>query len=550
MKKKKTSYVFVVGGVMSGVGKGITAASISLLLKSAGLVVTTVKADPYLNVDAGTMNPTEHGEVFVMDSGLETDQDMGNYERFLNTDLPAINYMTNGMVFLHVIQKERALEYGGKCVEPTYHITQEIIRRIDQSAAESGADVVVIEIGGTIGEYQNAIFLEVIRMLSITRPGTVQTVMVSYLPIPHTIGEMKTKPTQNAVRQLNSYGVQPQFLVARSSIPIDVKRKEKLAVMCGFSARHIVSAPDVKSIYDIPGNFQKDGFGAALLESLGYSHLRVQLRKWNTFAKRYHDAQRVSRIAVVGKYFATGDFSLSDAYVSILESLKIAGTYNDVRVEIVWRDSSDFEDPQRLKELAEYDGVLIPGGFGSRGVEGKIAVARYCREHKIPTLGICYGLQIMVVEFARSRMKLPRAHTTEVDPKTPDPIVLILPEQQKKLDAKDYGGSMRLGSYPASIKRGTVAYSLYKKSLITERHRHRYEVNPDYHEQLKDAGLVLSGTSSDGSLVEIIELPTAVHPFYLGVQFHPEFLCRPLDPHPLFVGFVAATLGKSKRKSL
>ena len=342
-KDKKCSYVFVVGGVMSGVGKGITTASIGLLLKSSGLSVTLMKADPYLNVDAGTMNPTEHGEVFVMKNGLETDQDIGNYERFLNQELSPVNYMTNGMIFWHVIKKERALEYKGKCVEPTYHISEEIINRIYQARDEANADVVVMEIGGTIGEYQNAIFLEAIRMLRAKHGSdSVKVVMVSYVPIPKTIGEAKTKPTQNAVRQLNGYGVAADFIVARSTFALDEKRKEKLSLMCGIPTNHIISAPDVESIYDIPLNFEKDGFAKSLLDSLRFDHKKSNLNEWKKFVAKTKTAKQEVSIGIVGKYFATGDFSLSDAYVSVIESLKHAAASENKKVNLTWLDATDF----------------------------------------------------------------------------------------------------------------------------------------------------------------------------------------------------------------
>lgn len=547
-KKHKTKYVFVVGGVMSGVGKGITTSSIGTLLSSYGLKVALMKADPYLNVDAGTMNPVEHGEVFVLDSGLETDQDMGNYERFINASMPRENYMTNGMVFQYVINKERALGYGGKCVEPTFHITEEIMRRIDAASTASKADVMVIEIGGTVGEYQNAIFLEVIRHLKTKCPQCIQTVMVSYLPIPSKIGEMKTKPTQNAVRQLNSYGIQPDFIVARAEYPVDDKRKQKIADMCGVSSDHIISAPDVESIYDVPVNFKKDGFGDTLLSALGINKKHSDLTQWQGFVSKLKKAKREVKIAIVGKYFTTGGFVLSDAYISVIEALRISGAHEGVKVKIDWIDSRTFEThPKKtVQVLGNYDGILVPGGFGSGGVEGKMNAVTYARTHKIPYFGICYGMQLAVIEFARNVAKLDGAHTVEVDGKTPHPVVMILPEQELLVSQEKLGGTMRLGAYMSDIKKGTHAYAAYKKTIISERHRHRYEVNPEYHEKLQKAGLIFSGLSPDGRLVEISELPTSVHPFFVGVQFHPELLARPLDPHPLFNAFVKAAKNHKK----
>lgn len=544
-KKSKTKYIFVVGGVMSGVGKGVTTASIGTILKSRGYRVSLIKADPYLNVDAGTMNPTEHGEVFVMDSGLETDQDMGNYERFLNQTLPKENYMTNGMVFKYVIDKERALGYKGKCVEPTYHITEEILRRIGESVKKTGAEVVVVEIGGTVGEYQNAIFLEAARQLKTKNPKDVMFVMVSYLPTPASIGEMKTKPTQNAVLQMNSYGVSPNIIVARAEIPVDKKRKEKIASMTGLhSADDVISAPNVKSIYDVPVNFQNDGLGLRILNHFGLKPKKKDMQEWRKMVEKMKKATKEVHIAVVGKYFDTGDFVLSDAYISVIEALKISGIHEGAKTNLHWLDAKSFEKggKRELAKLGKYDGILVPGGFGETGIEGKIKVIEYARVNKIPYFGLCYGMQLMVVEYARNILGLKDANTVEIDPKTSNPVIDIMPDQKKKLEIKDFGASMRLGTYEAIIKKGTVAFDAYKKTKVLERHRHRYEVNPEYVEMIEKAGLVFSGTSPNGVLMEIAELPKKDHPFFLGTQFHPEFLARPLDPHPLFSEFVKACL--------
>lgn len=541
MAKKKTKYIFVVGGVMSGVGKGVTTASIGTILRSKGYRVSLIKADPYLNVDAGTMNPTEHGEVFVMDSGLETDQDMGNYERFLNMSLPKQNYMTNGMIFKYVIDKERALGYKGKCVEPTYHITEEILRRIEDSVRVTRADIVVTEIGGTVGEYQNAIFLEAARQLKLKNPGDVMFVMVSYLPTPSAIGEMKTKPTQNAVRQMNSYGVDPDIIVARSEFPVDRKRKEKIANMTGLrSANDVIAAPNVESIYDVPVNFENDGIGLQILGHLGLKPKKKDLKEWRAMVSKMKRVKNEVKIAVVGKYFDTGDFVLSDAYISVIEALKISGIHEGVKVKMDWLNSKSFEKggKRELNKISKYDGVLVPGGFGETGIEGKIKVIEFCRQNKIPYFGLCYGMQLLVVEYARNVLGLKDANTVEINPKTKNPIIDIMPEQKKKLEIREYGASMRLGSYPAVISKNTIAYKAYKKTKVEERHRHRYEVNPEYIESLEKAGLVFSGKSPNGVLMEIAELPKSKHPFMLGTQFHPEFLARPLDPHPLFSEFV------------
>lgn len=535
-------YIFVVGGVMSGVGKGITTASIGKILAARGLKVNLVKIDPYLNVDAGTMNPTEHGEVFVLDSGLETDQDMGNYERFLGRDLGPEDYMTSGMVYRQVIEKERNLEYGGRCVEAVPHVRDEIVERLRRGAKLSGSDVSVVEIGGTIGDFSNALFIDAARVMHLEHPQDVLFVMVSYLPVPSTIGEMKTKPTQNAMRDLNSYGVQADILIARSTHALDKKRKEKLAISCNVRPDHIISAPDVDSIYDVPLNFERDKLSDILLAALGK---RVTQQSdfggWKHFAEKNHNGTGEVRIGIVGKYFDTGDFVLSDAYISVIEAIKYSAVENGTKVKIDWLNAKNYEtDPEAVSELKQYDGILVPGGFGETGIEGKIAAIRFAREQKIPYFGLCYGMQLLTVEYARNVAGLKGAHTTEINPKTAHPIIAILPEQIEKLAKKDYGGSMRLGAYPCAIKEGTVAHDAYGKTTISERHRHRFEVNPEYVAQLEDAGLVFSGKSPDGHLMEIAELPKSVHPFMLGTQFHPEFRARPLTPHPLFSAFVKA----------
>lgn len=529
---------------MSGVGKGVTTASIGTILQSKGFNISLIKADPYLNVDAGTMNPTEHGEVFVLDSGLETDQDMGNYERFLNKDLPAVNYITNGMVFKHVIDKERALGYNGKCVEPTYHITEEILRRISISVKETGAEITIVEIGGTIGEYQNAIFIEAARILKLRNPDDVVFALVSYLPMPKTIGEMKTKPTQNAVRQMNSYGVSPDMIIARAEGPLDKKRKEKIANMCGMPVDNVISAPDVENIYEVPVNFENDDLGNRILNRLGLRPRKKDLKEWRAFVRKIKNARKSVKIAIVGKYFDTGDFTLADSYISVIESIKHASYTLGAHPEIDWVDSKGFEkvSNKKLESLKDYDGIIVPGGFGETGIEGKINVIRFARENKIPYFGLCYGMQLMVVEYARNVVGLKGAHTVEVNQDAPYPIIDIMPEQKEKLSKKNYGGTMRLGAYPAELKSGSIARSAYGEREISERHRHRYEVNPDYIKEIEDTGLVFSGKSPDGRLMEIAELPKSKHPFFVGTQFHPEFKGRPLSPHPLFSAFVKTCL--------
>lgn len=527
---------------MSGVGKGIATASIGKILAARGLTVNLVKIDPYLNVDAGTMNPTEHGEVFVLDSGLETDQDMGNYERFLNRDLGPVDYMTSGMIYKEVIDRERNLGYAGKCVEAVPHVRDAVVERLLRSAQLADSDVTVVEIGGTLGDFSNALFIDAARVIHLKNPDDVIFMMVSYMPVPSTIGEMKTKPTQNAVRQLNAYGVQPDFLLARAPMPLDDKRKEKLSIQVNVPPAHIISAPDVDSIYDVPLNFERDELSSLLLKRLDTRPKHgADLAQWKRFAAYAHNGKKTVKIGIVGKYFDTGDFTLSDAYISVIEAIKFSAYHEGVKPEIRWLNAKEYEkDPQKVKELSHYDGILVPGGFGESGIEGKISAIRYAREHKIPYFGLCYGMQLMVVEYARHVAKLTGAHTTEIDLKAAHPVIAILPEQIAKMERGEYGGSMRLGAYPCALKRGTVAREAYGSAEISERHRHRYEVNPEYVKRIEDAGLVFSGVSPDGLLCEIAELPKKEHPFFLGTQFHPEFKARPLSPHPLFTGFIKA----------
>lgn len=538
-------YIFVLGGVMSGVGKGVATSSMGIILQDRGYSVNLIKIDPYLNVDAGTMNPTEHGEVFVLRSGLETDQDMGNYERFLNRDLTPEDYMTSGMVYQSVINRERALEYGGKCIEAIPHVRDEILRRIEAAASHNGSQISVIEVGGTVGDFQNALFIEAARVLRLQHPNDVLFVMVSYLPVPGTLGEMKTKPTQSAVRELNSYGVQPDFIVARSNSVMDEKRKEKLAIWCNVRPDRIISSPDVESIYDVPLNFARDGLGDTLLDALSLPKDQPSdMGKWSSFVDRIKAAQEQVTIGIVGKYFDTGDYVLSDAYLSVIEALKFSGAEVGVKPKIEWVNSKDFEKGADVSMLSKYDGIIVPGGFGETGIEGKLLAIRYARENKIPYFGLCYGMQLMVVEYARNVLGLEGAHTAEINPEAPYLIVDVMPEQIALIAEGRYGGTMRLGVYPAQLKEGTIAREAYGAEVVEERHRHRYEINPEYVQQISDAGLVFSGTSPDGLLMELAELPKEKHPFFLGTQAHPELQARPLDPHPLFTAFLRAAKEK------
>ena len=545
-KQKRHTYIFIVGGVMSGVGKGIASSSIALLLKSRGLSVTALKIDPYINVDAGTMNPTEHGEVFVLENGLETDQDMGNYERFLNTSLPGINYMTTGSVYQDVIRKERNLEYGGKNVEVVPHIPQEVIHRIKRASEAAHADVTITEIGGTVGEYQNILFLEAVRMMKSEMPDRVAVVMVSYLPVPGSIGEMKTKPTQTAVRALNSAGVFADFILARAPVPVDQKRKDKIANFCNVRPEHVISAPDVASVYDVPLNYEKDQLSFKICRQLGITARASNLAQWKNFVSRSKRNKDEVRIAVVGKYFNSGEFVLSDVYLSVIEALKYSAYALHLTPKITYLSSLDFADKKALKKLEAFDGILVPGGFGKTGITGKLNVIQYARTKNVPYFGICYGMQLAVLEYAQNVLKLKHASTEEIDPKAEHLVIGVMPEQKEKIRKGDMGGTMRLGEYQATLAKGSIAARAYGARSITERHRHRYEVNPDYSTRLVEKGLVFSGTSPDGRLMEIMELPETKHPFFVGTQFHPEFHARPLDPHPLFTAFIKAAYENRK----
>ncbi|MBI4692218.1 MAG: CTP synthase [Candidatus Terrybacteria bacterium] len=543
-----TKYIFVVGGVISGVGKGIATSSIAKILQDYDYKVTTIKIDPYVNIDAGTMNPIEHGEVFVTDDGLESDQDLGNYERFLNEDMHRINYMTTGMVYESVIHKERNLEYKGKCVEVVPHIPEEIIHRIETCAKKTKADFVLIEIGGTVGEYQNLLFLEAGRMMKLKYPEKVIFIMVSYLPIPDKIGEMKTKPTQHAVRTLNSSGIQPEIIIARARVPLDKPRKTKIAIFCNIKEEDVISAPDIQSIYEVPVNFEKDGLGERIIKNFGLKARKnkVRAKKWEEMVKNIRNIEKPSnkkvlKIATIGKYFTTGDFILSDSYISVIEAIKHAAWQAGYRPVINWIDSEIYEkNPKKLNELLNYNGIIVPGGFGMRGVEGKIKAIQFSRENNIPYFGLCYGMQLAVIEVARHLAGMKNANTTEINPDTPFPVIDLAEDQKENIKNSRYGGSMRLGSFPCEIKKESVSFRAYKEKTVLERHRHRYELNNDFKDKLEKAGLMMAGVNRERNLVEIVEFKN--HPFFVGVQFHPEFKSRPLQPHPLFKEFIRACL--------
>ncbi len=568
-------YIVVAGGVMSGVGKGVTTASIAKILKEHGYKVTAVKIDPYINYDAGTLRPTEHGEVWVTDDGGEIDQDLGNYERFMDMDIPRKNNLTTGQIYKAVIDRERAGKYLGETVQFIPHIPEEIKNRIKD--ASDDFDFVVIEIGGTIGDYENIPFL--FAMKSLEREmgeKNMKYVLITYLPIPSHIEEMKTKPTQQAIRLLSESGIFPDFIICRAKKPLDIVRKKKIETYANIVSEHVISEPDIDTVYQIPLDLEKEKLGEKILKEFGMkSKKEPNWEAWKKLVEKIRNPKTKVKIAIVGKYVDIGDFALADSYVSINHSLIHAGAELNAGVEINWLDSKMFEkDKNAVNILKNYNGIIVPGGFGSSGVEGKIMAANYARENKIPYLGLCYGMQLAIVEFARNVCSLKDAHTTEINPKTSAPVIDVQPTQKEIIEKGMYGGTMRLGAYAAVLKDKTKILKLYEETgrlkddqqriaelakepnqefrlgiipkgseTVLERHRHRYEVNPKYIQQLEAKGMVFSGyyEREDGTkLMEYIELPS--HPFFVGTQAHPEFKSRMGNPSPLFYGFVKACI--------
>jgi len=496
-----------------------------------------------LNVDAGTMNPLEHGEVFVTEDGLETDQDLGHYERFLDQNLTRKNYLTAGQIYLEVIQKERQLGFEGKCVEAYVHIPLQLIKYWEDLGKET--DFVLVEMGGTVGEYQNALFFEAARRLKIKYPNQVLFAHVVYLPIPASIGEMKSKPAQQSITSLNSLGIYPDFVVCRSEMQVDLRRKEKIGLTASLPQERIFSAPDVDSIYKVPLILKDQNFDKILLKLVGLSSKKKDLKEWEEAVKKISKAKKEIRIAMVGKYYKSGGFSLEDSYVSVIEAIKHAGWHFGYRPKIVWIDSEGLEKKQNFQEIfKDIQAIIVPGGFGKRGVEGKILAIKYARENKIPFLGLCYGMQLASIEIARNLLGLKDANTTENEPEAKNPVIFLMSDQEKKMLEKDYGGTMRLGAWPCKLKKGTISANCYGQKIVFERHRHRYEFNNKYRQVFEKAGVVIAGKTPDDKIVEIIEMPKSIHPFFVGVQFHPEFQSRFLRPHPLFLGLVKAVIKK------
>ncbi|MFH0949547.1 MAG: CTP synthase (glutamine hydrolyzing) [Candidatus Aenigmatarchaeota archaeon] len=562
--------IVVTGGVISGVGKGITTASIGKILQEYGFSVTAIKIDPYINCDAGTLRPTEHGEVWVTDDGGEIDQDLGNYERFLGIEIPKRNNITTGQVYREIIEKERRGGYLGKTVQFIPHVPEEIKRRIKAISESSNYDFIIVEIGGTIGDYENLPFLFAAKSLELDLgKQNVVHVLVSYLPVPGGIGEMKTKPTQQAIRMLNEAGIFPDFILCRSAAPLDEVRKKKIETNSNVESENIISAPDVKNIYAVPLNFEKERLGEKLLKRFGLNPRRQpQWQKWRELSDIIDNPPNNLNIAIIGKYVDSGNYSLADSYISIKHALEHAGVELNTGIKISWIDSKLLENSSNIEILKTFNGIVVPGGFGTSGIDGKIAAIRFARENNVPFLGLCLGMQLAVVEYARNVCKLD-AHSSEIEPETKNPVIDLIPEQKEFLASSRYGASMRLGAYAAVLKEGSIVHSLYRKTgridrdrmkfsgmvqerlgiinvnemdnVVLERHRHRYEVNPNYVEQLEKSGLVFSGFHRlDGGtkLMEFLELPN--HKFFVATQAHPEFKSRLEDPAPLFLGFVEA----------
>ena len=544
----KTKYIFISGGVISGIGKGITSASIALLLKAAGYIVSPIKFEGYLNIDAGTINPIEHGDTFLCEDGTEADMDIGTYEKFLNEDMGKDNFGTMGQIYKTIIDKERRFEYHGEDVEAV-HITEEIVSRIKRAAKVRKAEIVLIELGGTAGEYWNVFYYEAARVMALQNPGDCVHIHVSYVPNPKHLGEPKTKPTQLSVRTLNSMGIQPDFIVARSEVYLDERRRERFAVNCNMHGDDIISAPDAKSVYEVPMILKDQGIVHKIEKKLNLKFKNSKTEEWEAFVKKIQAPKiKTVEIAIIGKYFGTGDYQLKDSYAALFDAIDHAAWYEKVDIKTHWVDAEKVEK-EGTKIIGKPDGIIVPIGWGERGTEGMIAAASYARKEKIPYLGLCFGMQLAVVAFARDMLGWKDANSVENNPKTTHPVINIIESQKKLMANRSYGGTMRLGGWQAQLKQGSQAYEIYKKystfidgkdGLTSERHRHRYEFNNAYAEELEKAGLVISARSVAEQLVEIIELSKKDHPFYMGTQGHPEYKSRPLRPHPLFIAFIAA----------
>ena len=544
-----TKFIFVSGGVISGLGKGVTTASIALLLQNRGYRITPVKCENYLNMDAGLINPIEHGDPYLCEDGTEADMDMGTYEKFLDKNMERHNFITMGQIYKTVIDRERNFEYDGEDVEAIPHVTDEIIKRIKVAGDKEEAEIVVVELGGTAGEYQNALYYEASRILSRNKKNSVVHVHVSYLPTPSHLGEPKTKPTQLSVRTLNSMGIQPDFIVTRSEKPMDDRRRARFALFCSVEPENVIDSVDMKTPYEAPIHLAKQKMDEKILDMLGLPHKKLDLTKWESMVSSVH-AKKTNQItiAIVGKYFATGEYQLRDSYAALMDAIDHAGWAKGVETTVRWIQAEKLEKGN-LDDLKDADGIIVPIGWGPRGVEGKIKAIEYARVNKIPYLGLCYGMQLAVVEYARNVLGLKGAHTLECDAGSSHPVIHMISGQEELLKRRAYGGTMRLGRWECKVSEGTrtdhaytahKAYDDAKKRIVGERHRHRYEFNNAYTKQFEDAGMILAGRSVVENLVEIIELPAGVHPFFVGTQYHPEYRSRPLRPHPIFLSYIQA----------
>ncbi|PUB12977.1 CTP synthase [Paenisporosarcina sp. OV554] len=530
-----TKYIFVTGGVVSSLGKGITAASLGRLLKNRGLNVAIQKFDPYINVDPGTMSPYQHGEVYVTDDGAEADLDLGHYERFIDINVSKFSNVTTGKVYSAVLKKERRGDYLGGTVQVIPHITNEIKERLVRSAKETNADVVITEIGGTVGDIESLPFLEAIRqMKGDFGAENVMYIHCTLIPYLRSAKEMKTKPTQHSVKELRSLGIQPNIIVVRTEFAVPQDMKDKIALFCDIKASEVIEARDAESLYEVPLMLLEQHMDQIVLDHFGIKAPEADMTDWTALVDRVQNLSKKVRIGLVGKYV-----ELQDAYISVVEAMKHAGFAFDADIEVKWINAEHVSEDNVAEFLNDVDGVLVPGGFGDRGVEGKIAATAYARENNVPFLGICLGMQLATVEFARNILHLKDAHSSELNPQTPYPIIDLLPEQK---DVEDLGGTLRLGLQPCKLVHGTKAYEAYGQELVYERHRHRYEFNNEYREQFESAGFIFSGTSPDGRLIEVIEIPD--HKFFVASQFHPEFISRPQRPQPLFREFIKAALGE------
>lgn len=543
----QTKFIFVSGGVISGLGKGITTASIGLLLQNRGYSVTPVKCENYLNLDAGLINPIEHGDPFLCDDGTEADMDMGTYEKFLSKNMYRHNFITMGQIYQAVIERERNFGYEGEDVEAIPHVTDEIIKRVKAAGEKGNADIIVVELGGTAGEYQNALYYEASRILGRNKKNSVIHVHVSYLPTPPHLGEPKTKPTQLSVRTLNSMGIQPDFIVARAEKAMDERRRARFALFCNVEPENVIDSVDLPSVYECPLDLAKQKLDEKILTMMGLPLKTLDMSKWGEMAATIKKKSTSPKtIAIVGKYFATGEYQLRDSYAALMDAIDHATWAGGVSVNVKWIQAEKLENGD-LSQLTGVDGIIVPIGWGPRGVEGKIAAINFARTKKIPYLGLCYGMQLAVVEYARNVLGLKNANTLEVDADTNHPVIHMIKGQDEILKRRAYGGTMRLGRWECRVKRGTIADRAYiehngyddpKNKIVGERHRHRYEFNDVYAKQFENAGLIIAGRSVVENLAEIVELTKSVHPFFLGTQYHPEYRSRPLNPHPIFLAYI------------